>query len=350
MFEIKPLNVTKELLLNKFSEEQFMTFYLGIVPSPGLFLSPLREDKKPTCAFYRDKKNNLIFKDLRGDFHGDFIEVVKYKFNVGYHDALTIIANDFGIINTGKKNEALCEYDGSTVDTKEISIIECKIKEFTDKELKWWKDFGITAEILSHFNVYSIDSVFLNGNYYCSSTKNSPIYGYYFGIIDGIERWKIYFPFKTNHRFLLNTSILQGIKQVKKHQEYILVTKSLKDVMTAYSLGITAVAPQAESIVLKQKEIEYLSKKCNFLVTNGDWDYAGKLFMIKSRKLYPTICLSIKNKEKYGKDISDFHKKFGKEKTLKLKEYLVTLNGKNKFKYQFSYCKTDNVKLFNFNK
>ena len=40
----------------------------------------------------------LIFKDFRGDFYGNFVEVVKFKYNLSYHKALAIIANDFGIL------------------------------------------------------------------------------------------------------------------------------------------------------------------------------------------------------------------------------------------------------------
>lgn len=48
------------------------------------------------CIF-RDSAGRLVFKDFRGDFYGNFIEVVKYKYNVSYSKALAIIANDFGI-------------------------------------------------------------------------------------------------------------------------------------------------------------------------------------------------------------------------------------------------------------
>lgn len=66
VFTLEPINITKELILSKVSEETLMEHYLGIPVKKGLFKSPLRQDSKPTCAFYRNRKGDLIFKDFRG--------------------------------------------------------------------------------------------------------------------------------------------------------------------------------------------------------------------------------------------------------------------------------------------
>lgn len=134
---LEPLNITKELILSKFSEEQLMEHYLGIRVSHGLFKSPLRKDDKPTCSFYRDSKGRLIFKDFSGCFHGDVIEVVKTKFNCSYYQALQIIANDFGIIHRPnlKVNKPKLEYTGSKLDSSKTAVIQVQIRDFQDYEL-----------------------------------------------------------------------------------------------------------------------------------------------------------------------------------------------------------------------
>lgn len=332
MFNIGPSKISRELLLSKHSEEEYMTHYLGINTKYGLFNSPLRKDDNPTCSFYRDKRGVLIFKDFGTGFHGDFLNVVMEIFKVPYHRALNIVANDFGIIDKPGyiKNEAKCIYDGSKVEQTEQTIIQCEIKEYTEEELEWWGQYGITPKILKKFNVFSVKNVFLNGNYFCSSSKINPVYGYFFGIKDGIEQWKIYFPFKTSYRFLLNTSVIQGLKQIPKTGEHLVITKSMKDVMTLYALGVPAIAPQAESVVLTRKQGASLSKRFELLITNGDWDRAGQNFMIKSRKNYPTICLSFKDKKKHGKDISDFVSMHGTEKgSLLVNKIRMVLKAKN---------------------
>lgn len=340
-FSFNPSRVTKELLLNNKSEEEYMTFYLGIIPDKDLHKNPLRSDNKPTASFYRARNGDLIFKDWKTGQHMNFVDVVVEKYGVPYTKALNIIANDFGIIKKEhyEKHEPLAVYDGTTVDEKAVTTIQAEIKEFTDEELAWWLSFGITKETLKKFNVFSIKNVFLNGNFFCSSTPVNPVYGYYFGKEDGVEMWKIYFPLRTSYRFLLNTNKLQGVKQLPKTGKYLVVTKSLKDVMTLYEMGIPAVAPQAESVVINSRQYTALSKRFDNIIFNGDWDGAGQKFMADSRRKYKSICLSFREKSKYAKDVSDLVKKFGFEKS-KLFIYKVK-NGVElgKWNYQYRYCR-----------
>lgn len=345
MFVIQPLNATKEMLLARNTEERYFAHYLGINPTKGLFKSPIRQDKNPTCSFYRNKKNELIFKDFGNGFHGNFISVVMEIFKVPYYKALSIIANDFGIIEKPhyEKNEAKIDYDGTVIDEKKETIIQVEVKDYTAKELEWWDKQGISAATLKKFKVFSIKNVFINGQYFCTSSNINPIYGYYFGIKEGRELWKIYFPLKTSYRFLLNTDVLQGLKQIPKakdkKQEYVVVTKSYKDVMALYELGIPAVAPQAESVILNSRQFDYLNDRFNTVIFNGDWDRAGQRFMIESRKKYPSICLSFKDKTVYGKDMSDFISLHGREKAATLIDRVGKLIRSGRLDYQRTRCR-----------
>src|SRR5574344_1479864 len=75
--------ITKELILQNISQEAIMKHYLGVHIGKGLFRSPLRNDKKPTCAFYKNKSGDLIFKDFGGYFYGNCfsvdIPIIKWK-------------------------------------------------------------------------------------------------------------------------------------------------------------------------------------------------------------------------------------------------------------------------------
>lgn len=343
MFTLGPSRITKEVLLNHTTEEVYMTHYLGIIPGSGLYRSPMRQDNNPTCGFYRNTAGDLIFKDFSDGFSGNFITVVMRLFNVPYYKALNIIANDFGIVNKSHytKNPAKAEHDGTTVVTKEPTIIQCEIKPYTKEELEWWGGFGVTEKTLKKFKVFSVKNVFLNGVLHSTSNSRDPIYGYYFGKKKGVEQWKIYFPKRRNYRFLLNTNTIQGLAQIPKGCKELLITKSMKDVMTAYELGVTAIAPQAESIVLDKRVIDRLIKfGIEIFITNGDWDRAGQLFMANSRRRYKTICLSFTKKSVYGKDLSDFVELHGidKAKSLLFKVRETVYSGV--LDYQLKYCKS----------
>lgn len=318
--QIEP-TITKELILQRLSQEAIMEHYLGVHVGKGLFCSPLRKDENPTCAFFKNKRGDLIFKDFRGDFYGNCFNLVMYKYRCSFHKALQIIANDFGIIHRKdlKKHEKLIEYSGNILKETESCILQAQIQPFTKKELEWWKSYGVEESTLSKFNVYSCKSVFLNGGYFTSSSPNNFIFGYYYGSKNNMELWRMYFPFRTRFRFLSNwpSKLIQGSKQLPESGDLCVITKSMKDVMCLYGLGITAIAPNSENLFLTEEQYEVLKRKFKVIVVFYDNDSAGISNMFKIKKKFGCHCLFIP--KHYGaKDISDFYKKYGKDKTIEL--------------------------------
>jgi hypothetical protein len=310
--EVTP-RITKEYLFNTIGQEKLMEHYLGVPVKKGLFVCPsfLRKDIKPTCAFYKNKKGNLIFKDFAG-ISGDAVTVVMNIFHCSYYQALRIIANDFGLIPYTKMeiNPPKIEYSGNILEETKSANIQVEIKEFSKKELEWWYDFGINLDILKKFRVYSIKNVFLNGYHFMECSDKSPIYGYYGGKdTSGNELWRIYMPTKTKYRFISNwnSSMLQGVKQLPTSGKHLIVTKSLKDVMTLYNIGINSIAPVSETIVISNNRFDKLQKSFNEIVCLYDNDLAGVKGAQKYKKNYNIRCIFIKRK--YAKDISDLWKK-----------------------------------------
>lgn len=313
--------ITKKLLLEKHSQETYMEYYLGIPVKKGLFKSPLREDNSPTCSFYRNTSGDLIFKDFSGQFHGNFISVVMFKYNCSYHMALKIIANDFGMIDCPKlkKNPKPVEPSQTVFKDDGPARIQVEIQDFTEEDLEWWSQYGITKQILRKFSVYSCKSVFLNGSYFTGATKKQRIYGYYRGKRNDLELWRIYFPGRHSYKFLSNwkSFMLQGAKQLPESGDLLVVTKSLKDCMVLYSLGITAIAPCSENLFMSESQFEKLQKRFKHIVVFYDNDLPGIHNMNKIRKQFPVKCIWIP-RQYNAKDISDFYKKYGREKTLEL--------------------------------
>lgn len=318
--EVTP-RITKELLLSKeYTQETYFEHYLGVPVKKGLFVSPpiIRVDKKPTCAFYKNKQGILKYKDFAGPTF-DFVGAVMYIYQVSYYKALRIIANDFGFLELENvpKNPPKIEYTKSILEQTEKAIIEVEIQDFTKKELSWWDTFGITLETLKKFKVFSIKSVFLNGHYYGSSTDRSPIYGYYGGTdIDGNELWRLYMPTRNSYRFLSNWSstMIQGAKQLPKTGDFIIITKSLKDVMALYEFGITAIAPNSENLFLTENQFIKLSNKFKDIYLLYDRDLPGVRAAQKIRKQYNVKVLLVPK----VKDFTDYIKKYGILKTLNL--------------------------------
>jgi len=324
--------ITKELLLSKYSQETFFEHYLGVPVKKGLFKSPsiIRTDNNPTCSFYKDKKGNLKYKDFAGPTF-DFVGCVMYIFNCSYYKALRIIANDFGFIEIEKveKNPPKMEYTGHELKQTDKAKIEVEIKEFSQRELDWWGTYGIGLPTLKKFKVFSIKSVFLNGVYFTSSSESCPIYGYYGGEnSDGDELWRLYMPTKRTYRFLSNWSstMIQGSKMLPKSGEFVVVTKSLKDVMALYEFGIPAIAPNSENLFLTEAQYEKLQTKFQQIYILYDRDLPGVKSANRIRKKFDGLQVLLVPKVK---DFTDYVKKYGTYKTFNLIEEWLEKRKKN---------------------
>ena len=320
-FSFQP-KITKELILSRFSEEQLMEYYLHIPVKKGLFRSPLRRDKQPTCSFYRNKSGTLIFKDFATGQHLNIFDVVQSIFRCDYFESLRIIANDFGIVrdNALHKNPGKINLNPIKIKDKEISKIQIEVQEFTDSELKWWGKYGISKDILKRFDVYSCKHVFLNDQLFAKSQQHCPIFGYYGKKYQGLELWRCYFPKRTSFRFITNwpSKKIQGYDQLPKKGKLLVITKSMKDSMCLYSCGITACAPNSENLFIPDKVLEDLKNRFENIVVLYDNDKPGLYNMAKIRKEHPELTYVFIPKRYGSKDISDFYKDHGRKETLNL--------------------------------
>jgi hypothetical protein len=213
---------------------------------------------------------------------------------------------------------------------KTSSLIQVQIQDFSPAELEWWESFGVTKKLLKKYHVFSCKHVFINGNLVYSNSSNGMIFGYYFGKDkDGIELWKIYFPLRTDARFLNNvgTSKIQGYKQLPKEGKLLVITKSLKDVMCLNSMGIPAIAPNSETVFVSDKKLEALKNRFEHIVVFYDNDRPGKYNMAKIRHSHPELDFFMIPNKFGAKDVSDLCRMIGRDKTLELaKNQLIHYN------------------------
>ena len=330
-FRFDPV-VTKDLILSHFTEEQIMEYYLKVpIHKKKLFRSPLRIDKMPTCSIFRNNKGILIFKDFATGQHLNCFGVVMEKFHCNYYQALDIIANDFGLVqnNNITKNEGKINLKPIKITDTEPSKIQIEIQNFSENELKWWNDYGITIELLKKYNIYSCKYVFLNNSIVAESSDKCPIYGYYGGKDkDKKELWRCYFPFRKSHRFLTNWSAkkIQGFNQLPRKGKICIITKSMKDVMALAAYRIPAIAPNSEHLFISDNVLEGLKERFKYIIVLYDQDRKGKLNMAKIRSEHRELIYLVIPKEYGAKDFSDFRKKYGfmktKEAILNVKKWL----------------------------
>ena len=320
-----PVKLNKSFILSNITEEQIMSFYLKIpIDKKKLFCSPLRKDKSVTCSIFRSNKGTLLFKDFATGEALNCFEIVKRLFNCDYFEALRIIANDFGIIRNKdlQKNPGKINKNPIKIEDKEASKIQVEIQDFSELELKWWAKYGITKNILQKFDVYSCKHVFLNDQLFAKSQQHCPIFGYYGKKYHGLELWKIYFPKRTNYRFIGNypSKKLQGYDKLPKSGKICVITKSQKDVMALYAYGIPACAPNSETIIPSEFIINDLTSRFEHVFALWDNDRTGVTFLNKIKKKYPQIKCLIIPRNLEAKDFSDLRAKYGYKKT---KEFII---------------------------
>ena len=284
--------ITKDFILSKVNQESIMQHYTGLnVNSKKLMLSPFRVDNHFTVSFYKSKSDILYLHDFATNEHINCFQAVMKKFGCNYYEALDIIAKDFELVE-GTSNVKEKPLNIKSLKETEPTEIQVQIKNYSNKELEWWKQFGISVKTLKKFHVFSIEHVFLNGELKFTSSEQCPIYGYYFGKDkNGIEKWKIYFPLKENYRFLNNLSkkVLQGYHQLSKTGDLLVITKSMKDLMAMYEFGISAVSPNSETLFIDDKKLEEFKKRFKHILIIYDNDRPGLHNMWLIRKQHPEL-------------------------------------------------------------
>lgn len=316
--------ITKEFILSRISEEEIFEHY-GVRIQKGLFCSKLRNDKHPTVSLYRNKSGRLIMHDFGDNTYTDCFAFVQALYNTSYYMALQIIANDFKLINRKDlpKHKAKLEYSGAKVKETKTADIRVEIREWDDIDLQWWGKYGISKETLKKFKVFPCKTVWLNGNIFFVFNGKERCYGYFGGVKEGIEYWRIYFPYKKKFRFINNwkASQIQGAHMLPKEGgEYLVFTKSLKDVMTLYEYGITAIAPCSENLFVSETQYKKLQNKFWKRILLYDNDIPGVSAMAKIKKKYPDLKVMFLPRHGGDKDISDYRKAHGYKKTLELIE------------------------------
>ena len=316
---LKP-TITKDFILSKVNQESIMQHYTGQdVNSKKLFTSVLRSDNHVTVAYYKSKSGILYMHDFATNEHLDCWNVVMRLFNCSYYQALDIIAKDFGLVD-GTHQVSTFKVIPEIKET-ESAKIQVQIKEFTKEELNWWLQFGINKKLLKKYHVYSLQYVFLNGELKFTSSIRCPIYGYYFGKDkNGEDKFKIYFPFKQDYRFIgnLTQKILQGYKQLRDSSDLLIINKSMKDTMACRALGFDSVSPNSETTFPNEKQIEEFKSRFKYILVMFDNDKPGLHNLWLIRKKYPELNYFWIPKELGAKDLTDLIKLVGIDKVKEL--------------------------------
>ena len=301
--------ITREDILKNVTQEEIYSFYLNEkIDKLGVYHSPLREDNIPSFAlyFHHINKNIIMFKDFATGDCGDFVILVKKLFNLNYSEALWKIAYDLGLsdysVNTNKQN---IKY--TKIIQKQKVELGIKLRPWKVLDKTFWSSFGIKKTTLEKFNVFSISHVFYND----TAVKTKPNAYAYVEKKDGKLTYKIYQPFEGKLKKWINNanySVHQGYTQLPKSGELLIITKSLKDVMSIHDVvGVPAIGLQSESVMMKDSVMDEYKSRFKKVVCLFDNDNAGIKLAKEFSKRYNVPHFFVLPIAK-SKDFSDFVK------------------------------------------
>ncbi len=290
--------VTLEWILSRVTEYDIYAHYIGQFKVGMIYKSPFRKDKNPSFGiFYSKRTKQLLFKDHGTGECGNIIKFVSLlKGITNYSDILQDIVNQLNITSHTKLDSSK-QYIPT-----EDTVIGVVRQEFTDIDINYWSQFNISKTTLKKFNVNSIKYYLCNGVVKGIYKDNNPMYAY-----KVYNNFKIYRPYGdkyTKWRNNLTSTDIQGLQQLPKKGDILIITKSLKDVMCLYEMGIPAISPSSESTFIPEKILENLKKRFKTILILFDRDSSGCKNSIKYSNKFNLKSLFI-NKKFKSKDISD---------------------------------------------
>ena len=291
--------ITLDYILSKVTEYDIYAHYLGQFKVGMIYQSPFRKDKNPSFGvFYSKRTNQLLFKDHGTGECGNVIKFVQlYTGKTNYNDILQDIVAKLNITPETKLDSSK-QYIPSTE-----TVIGVVRQEFTETDINYWNQFNISTKTLKKFNVNSIKYYLCNGVVKGVYKPENPMYAY-----KVYNNFKVYRPLGdkyTKWRNNLTEYDVQGYEQLPKKGDICIITKSLKDVMCLYEMGIPAVSPSSESTFIPESVLVDLKKRFKKIIIIFDRDQAGFKNVRKIIKKYKDLDFLFINKKFKSKDISD---------------------------------------------
>jgi hypothetical protein len=315
---------TANYLYSIFSPLTLFQYYTNLNFSLNkVYSSPFRADTIPSFSIFKSNIGTYLFKDLATGDCGDAIKLVNIYIYSNTPRSVTIFNILKDLLWSKKKFEPQ-----NQIQIKPKAKLGIQRGNFTEIDLKYWKQFNITLNILQKYNAYKTNLVFVGDKVCWGYSKTNPIYTY---VING--NYKIYRPYSTNKasKWLGNTTLndIGGYKQLPPTGELLIITKSLKDVMVLDSLGYNAITPNSETSLIPNVIIEELKQRFTTLIVFYDNDIPGKKASAKMCETYNLHSFDLPETTN-TKDIAEFMQKYGYDTTRNLLGDIMFANSNTK--------------------
>lgn len=320
------IQIDKKFILSQISLEDLWRYYCQNFKEVGkLFKSELRIDNNPTSGLYYSSNGQLNYKDFGTGEHYDIFNYIMKKYNCNYYECLNIISSDFKLsdIKTTINPSIILANDIPKVKKPVLKTNLSILKQsFNLVDYNYWKQYEISLNQLIEWNISSLKAYTLtkgDQSWTFNCTKNNPIYYY-----DFKDKHKIYRPLSDINRFLYfgEGLLIEGYDKLPENSDLLIITKSYKDVICLYNSDYSAISFNSESKFIPEDIITKLKQRFKKIFILYDNDEVGRnnAKNLENRFNFSILEIPIQSN---CKDYSDYIKKFGIKKGVKLLKKLI---------------------------
>lgn len=307
------------MILNQYTETEIFAKFLNVATLPkGNISSPFTQDKKASFKVYA----NGSFKCNSSGLQGDVFQFVAYLNNLNcktqFKEVLYLVANKMNLATDKSKLQNTTDFvatskidaDSNKTTANKLQLAEndhlqqlklqncnknetCLIadksfkiaiisKQFTENDLTYWNNLGVSIAILQQYKVHSLQSFIM-----LNTKSNKPtiwkIYDYLAFAYEVNGNFEVYIPKqpdKNREKFLSNATSkndIFGFEQIGKQiVTNLFICAGKKDCLVLNSRGFDAVTFRSETHNPKALQIDLLQSKCNNLFICYDNDAPGQ--------------------------------------------------------------------------
>lgn len=283
LFGLDNIHITSKEDLNKYiSDEQIMTYYFKEFELNIHYLSPLHVEKDPSfmITYYNNELKWRDFGISKQPFNA--IEFVQKLYSIGFYDALNKIYGDIVL-----DNKIPIVKDYKKLDTL-TSFVEYS-NSWEDWQLDYWFKGNIKESTLDIFNVHWCKELWFNNKLFSKGSKSNLSYFYDHSTVPFEYSWTVYRPFANISKKFRKQNIanhIMGYDLLPPTAEILVITKSYKDIMILYELGICAIAPHSENVPISKEVIDELKSRFGRIYVNYDNDSTGIKSSIEFTRKY----------------------------------------------------------------
>jgi hypothetical protein len=308
-------------ILEQVDEYLLYCFYLGFNPEMRVrYKSPVRDphnaDDNASWSLFTNTSRlsrEYAWKDSGTGEFGDIYKLVMIICGCKNRaSAIARVKQDF----FSDKGSEIARQGISAPKNVDPAHIKLKSRAYDHEDLQWWnKKTGADEEILKHFCTRRVQYYWMYDSQNTPSFCNDRVYSYRIG-----DHYQLYFPHRDRDRRFRNDFTdehLLGYNQLRYQSDTLIITKSMKDIITQYVLGYESVSPRGEHTPIPERFMILFKSKFKRIVTLFDNDGKHRAWAYDC----PSIELPIlPTKEK---DSSDYYDSFGGDYTKEVIDCLI---------------------------